>query len=134
MAIRQSTGLRNFLNNYGSYKNAFTGGKLLLYSGSQPATADTAASGTLLCTVSLGSGTWTAETQSYATCELTGGGEGSVGTLVIATFEIMGSLTAFNGSLAQTAADIAAKINAYGQKLYGIKAEVPSGAIIKESD
>jgi len=101
MAIRQSTGLRNFLNNYGSYKNAFTGGKLLLYSGSQPATADTAASGTLLCTVSLGSGTWTAETQSYATCELTGGGEGSVGTLVIATFEIMGSLTALLPSTSQ---------------------------------
>lgn len=130
MAIRQSTGLRNFLNNYGSYKSAFTGGKLLLYSGSQPATADTAASGTLLCTVSLGSGTWTAETPSIATVTLTGGGSGTVDTLVANALEIMGSATTFSGDLATTAGLVAAKINAYGQKQYGLRAAVLTGAVI----
>jgi hypothetical protein len=130
MAIRQSTGLRNFLNNYGSYKNAFTGGKLLIYSGSQPTTADTAASGTLLVTISLGSGTWTAETPSAATVELTGGGSGSVDTLVANAIEIMGSATNFTVDLATTAAAVAAKINAYARLQYGIKAAVLSGAII----
>jgi hypothetical protein len=130
MAIRQSTGLRNFLNNYGGYHHAFTGGKLLLYSGSQPATADAAATGTLLNTISLGSGTWTAGVRAYASTELTGGGSGSVGTLVANGLEIMGSLTAFNGTLAQTAADIAAKINVYAGTQYGISAAVLTGAVI----
>lgn len=131
MAIRQSTGLRNFLGAYGSYKQAFTGGRLMIYSGSQPASADDAPSGTLLVTVTLASGAWTAETRGFATTELTGGGSGSVGTLVANGIEIMGSLTNFNGSLAQTAADIVAKINAYQRLVNGLYAEVPSGAIIK---
>jgi hypothetical protein len=130
MAIRQSTGLRNYLNNYGSYKTAFTGGKLLIYSGSQPATADTAASGTLLVTISLGSGTWTAETPSVATVELTGGGSGTVDTLTANGLEIMGSATTFSADLATTAGLVAAKINAYSRLQYGIKAAVLSGAII----
>jgi hypothetical protein len=62
---------------------------------------------------------------------LTGGGAGSVGTLVANGIEIMGSLTSFNGSLAQTAADIVAKINAFQRYQNGLYAEVPSGAIIK---
>lgn len=131
MAIRQSTGLRNFLAAYGGYKQAFTGGKLLIYSGSQPAAADDAPTGTLLVTITLASATWTAETRGFATTELTGGGSGSVGTLVANGLEIMGSLTSFNGSLATTAADIVAKINAFQQYQKGLYAEVPSGAIIK---
>ena len=42
MALRFSTGLRNFLQGYGSLQQAMWGGKLLIYSGSQPASADTA--------------------------------------------------------------------------------------------
>lgn len=131
MAIRQSTALRDYINSGGSYKTAFTGGVLKIYSGAQPATADTAYSGTLLVTVTLASGAWTAETRGFATCELTGGGAGSVGTLVCNGLEVMGSLTSFASTLAGTAAAIVAKVNAFQQYQHGLTAEVPSGAIIK---
>lgn len=44
----------------GSLKDIFKDGVLKIYSGSQPSTADTAYSGTLLCTITVGSGAFTA--------------------------------------------------------------------------
>jgi len=54
MTVRLSTGLRNFVNDSG-LNTAFDGGsgRINIYTGTQPATADTAASGTLLATVTL---------------------------------------------------------------------------------
>lgn len=111
MALRLSTGLRNFLLSGGSLKDAFNGGKLFLYSGAQPTTADDAFTGTLLATITLASGAHTAEVQSSGTVTLNTGGAGSVDTLTVNSLEIMGSSTAFNTSLTQTAADVATKIN-----------------------
>ena len=48
MAIKISTGLAKYLHVTGSMKKCFTGGKLKIYSGAAPATADAAATGTLL--------------------------------------------------------------------------------------
>lgn len=112
MALRLSTALRNFLLEGGAFEQAFTGGKLKIFSGSQPADADAAETGTLLVTISDNSGALTSEVQSTGSVELTGGGSGSVDTLTVNSIEIMGSSTAYNTSLAQTAADVAAKINA----------------------
>ena len=112
MALRLSTGLRNFLLEGGSLRDAFNGGKIELYTGSQPASANDAVSGTLLCTYTASSGAHTAEVQSVGSVELTGGGSGSVNTLTVNSLEIMGSATNFNTSLAQTAQDIVDKINA----------------------
>lgn len=56
MALRLSTGTRNGLCGTLGIKELFNGGKINLYSGSQPATADTAESGSLLCTITLASG------------------------------------------------------------------------------
>lgn len=111
MALRFSTGLRNFLQGYGSLQQAMWGGCLKIYTGSQPASADSAVSGTLLCTVTLASGALTNEVLSAGTVTLTGGGSGSVDTLTVNSVEIMGSATSFDTSLTNTAALIAAKCN-----------------------
>lgn len=111
MALRLSKGLRNFLNEGGSLKQAFAGGKILLYSGSQPTTADDAVAGTLLCTYTDASGAHTAEVRATGSVALTGGASGSVDTLTVNGLEIMGSATAYATSLAVTAQAVADKIN-----------------------
>ena len=111
MALRLSTGLRNFLNQGGSFKQAFAGGKILLYTGSQPADADTAVSGTLLCTYTLASGAHTVAVNATGSLTLNTGASGSVDTFTVNSIEIMGSSTPFNTSLTQTAADIVTKCN-----------------------
>ena len=111
--LRLSTGLRNFLMNYGSFKQAFYGGALKIYTGSQPADADTAIAGSLLCTVSLASGALTAETRAYGTITLTGGAGGSYTSITVDGVEILGATVAYDTSLTVTAALIAAQINAF---------------------
>lgn len=112
MTIQQSTGLRDFLlGKGGSFADAFQGGKLKIYSGAQPGSADNAPTGTLLVTITSASGAHTAEVRSVGSVDLTGGGAGSVDTITVNSIEIMGSSTPFNTSLAQTAADVCDKIN-----------------------
>lgn len=53
--MKISTGLRNHLLVTGSLKSALDGGFIKIYSGAEPASADDAATGTLLCTVSVNS-------------------------------------------------------------------------------
>ncbi len=57
MAVKLSTGLVNYLAGGGSIRKAFQDCELEIWSGAPPATADTANSGTLLCTVTKGSAT-----------------------------------------------------------------------------
>lgn len=128
MALRFSSGFRNFINEGGSLKHGLAGGKLLIYTGSQPAAANDAASGTLLVTLTLGAAAHTSEVSSAGSVVLTGGGSGSVNTLTVNSLEIMGSATNFNTSLSQTATDIATKIN-NNPKNYLYKAQA-SGATI----
>lgn len=52
MAIKSSTGLAAHVMVTGSAKAAFDGGFIKVYSGSEPATADAAVTGTLLWTIS----------------------------------------------------------------------------------
>ena len=113
MALSWSEGLRNFIGQHGSYQRALNGGILELRTGSAPATANAAATGTLLCTVSLASGTVTKETLAKGCIILTGGAAGSVDSITINGVEILGAVVAFNGTLAQTAADVASQINKY---------------------
>lgn len=56
MTIKISTGLANKVLDTGSVKSIFAAGFLKLYSGSAPADADAAVTGTLLCTISISSG------------------------------------------------------------------------------
>jgi hypothetical protein len=111
MALRYSTAARNFMAGLGGLKQAFQNGRIEIYSGAQPATADAAVTGTLLCTITNGSAALTNEVLATGTLTLTGGASGSVDTFAVNGVEIMGSSTPFNTSLNQTAADIATKIN-----------------------
>lgn len=113
MAIRLSKGLRNFLLEGGSLKQAFANGKLQLYSGSQPSSADAAVTGTLLTTYTDAAGAHTNEVSAKGVVTLSVGAVSSdtVTTFTVNSLEIMGSTTAFNTSLTQTASDICDKIN-----------------------
>ena len=117
MALRLSTGLRNYLNEFGSAKQALNNGKIYIYSGTQPALADDAASGTLLAIISKSSGAITEEVQSVGSVALTGGASGSVGAITVNSISILPASVPFNTSLGQTAIDIAAAINDNPQNL-----------------
>jgi hypothetical protein len=111
MALRFSTGFRNYLNEAGGVKQALNNGKIYIYSGSQPASADDAASGTLLAIISKSSGALTEEVQSVGSVALTGGASGSINTLTVNSISILDVTVPFNTSLTQTATDLAAAIN-----------------------
>lgn len=113
MAIRQSTGLRDFIAALGCYKRAFEGGVLKIYSGSQPASADSAVSGTLLCTLTLASGARTDEVRAVGTVTLTGGSSGNISSITVNSVEVLGATITYDTSLSNTASLIAAQINAY---------------------
>ena len=89
----------------------FDNGIIEVYSGSQPATPDLAVTGTLLVTFTSGAAAFTPETRALGVLTLSGTGAGSVDTLTLLGKELMGSATAYNTSLTQTAADVCLKIN-----------------------
>ncbi len=111
MTLRVSTGLRNHLLSGGSLKDALNNGRLEIYSGTQPATADAAVSGTLLVTISKASGAWTAEVPSTGSITLTGGSAGSVDDVKVNGVSILDAVVPYNTSLTQTATDLAAALN-----------------------
>lgn len=128
MTMRFSSAMRNFINKQGSIGDALQNGRIEIYSGAQPSSADAAATGTLLCTISDASGAVTKEVRSIGTVTLTGGGSGSVNTLTVNSVEIMGVAVNFNSTLTQTAADVAAQINRY--KSVPDYSATSSGAIV----
>lgn len=111
MSLKLTAALRNMMMEGASLKQAMSNCVMKWYSGAQPATAESAPSGTLICTISDNSGALTREVLSVGSVVLTGGGAGSVNTLTVNAIEIMGSATNFNTSLIQTATDIVTKIN-----------------------
>lgn len=128
MALRYSDGARNFLAADGSLKDMFQNGKIEIYTGAQPATANAAVTGTLLCTITDASAARTAEVLSTGSVTLTGGAAGSVDTLTVNGVDILGGAVPFNTSLNQTATDVATKCeNLRSTTEYEVSA---SGAII----
>lgn len=129
MALRLSIAARNFIEQHGSFKKAFQGGKLLIYSGSQPTSADAAPTGTLLCTITKASGAHTAEVLATGTVTLATGASGSVDTVTVDGVNILtnGSVP-FNTSLTQTAADVATAINL--SESYPEYTATSSGAVV----
>lgn len=113
MTAKISPGLRDFMLKLGSVDDALRNGRIEIRAGAQPASADAAATGTVLCTITNGSGAHTPEVLSTGTVSLTGGASGSVNTLTVNSVEIMGAAVPFNSTLTQTAADIAAQINRF---------------------
>lgn len=111
MALRISTGLRDFLNSGGSFKQAFSGGRMEIYTGTQPTSADAAATGTPLMTITDASGAHTAETRATGSIELTGGASGSISAVAVNSFNILDTTVSYNTSLSQTASDLADALN-----------------------
>lgn len=60
MALQLSTGLRNGMLNATGFTEAFNDGVMYIYSGPQPANADAAIQGTLLLTITVNNGAWSA--------------------------------------------------------------------------
>ena len=117
MALRFSTGLRNFLNEAGGVKQALNNGKIFIYSGTQPTTANDAASGTLLAIITKASGALTEEVQAAGSVTLSTGASGSIDTLTVNGLSILPAAVPFNATLAQTAIDLATAINNNPQNL-----------------
>lgn len=111
MSLKLTAKLRDDMLKVASLADLMSNCVLKFYTGSQPATAETAPTGTLLVTFSDAAGSLTREVLATGSVALTGGGSGSVNTLTVNSIEIMGSATSFNTSLIQTATDIVTKIN-----------------------
>ncbi len=125
MTIRLSTGLRNNLVGAVGLSASFAGGTLEIFSGTQPISADSAETGTLLGTVSIASATWVQETSASATLTI-GGSAGSVNTVTVGALNIIPSgAVVFNTDTTVTAAALAAAINRNG-----IYTATSSGAIV----
>lgn len=114
MTVRLSTALRNNLAGPTGFATTFANGVIDIYSGTQPATADAAVTGTLLGTVTQSSGAYTAETLASATITVSGSA-GSIDTVTVGTFNIipLGAVN-FITDAATTAAALSAAINRNG--------------------
>ena len=125
MTIRLSTALRNNIVGATGVAASFAGGVIDIYTGTQPATADAATTGSLLGRVSIASATFAPETPASATLTLTGAA-GSVNTVNIGTFNIipLGPVL-FVTDLTTTAVALADAINRNG-----IYTATSSGAVV----
>lgn len=118
MALRLSTGLVNGLASGFGVRDALANSRLRIYSGAQPATADTAISGTLLGTFTYNGGAFTSPVESTATIQITGGGGGTIDTVTVGgAIPLIGSSVAWDTDVNTTATALAAAINAYSNGL-----------------
>lgn len=114
MTIRFSTGLRNELASKNGFSSCFNKGSINIYSGTQPTTADSAVTGTLLGTVTISSGALTQETRASATITVAGA-SGSINTVTVGGLNIIPSgAVAFTTDAATTAAALCLAINTDG--------------------
>jgi len=97
---------------HGSLTDALGGGVLKIYSGSQPASADAAITGSLIAIITEGSGTHTAEVLPQGILTLSGTTSGSLDTLTVGGISIISQVHTYDTSFTVTAANIAADINA----------------------
>lgn len=111
MALRLSTGFANYIASGGGWGDALKNGIIKVYSGSQPTTANDAATGTLLCQFSTGAdGAFTAEVPCVAKIDFTSATT-SCTALTIGTISLL-SGTSLTGADTVLAAAVAADINA----------------------
>lgn len=106
MSLMLSTALRAFMWNGGSASRALTGGVLKIYSGSQPASADHAATGTLLVTLTDNKGAHTNEVAASGTVTITGSdvSSGTVTSLTVDGVELLWANVTASGRAALASA------------------------------
>lgn len=122
MALRISTALRNALLHGASLRREMANCVLKVYTGSQPASADAAPTGTLLCTYSSSSGSLTREVLPVGSLTLSGT-SGSADTIKLAVgggtaFDILGGAVTSDGTVAGTATLVANAINNNPANIY----------------
>jgi hypothetical protein len=129
MALRLSAALRNSVLKGRAFKYAMSNCVLKIYTGAQPATADAAPTGTLLCTYSSSSGALTREVLSVGSLTLSGT-SGSANTFTLNGIEIMGSVVASDGTVAGTATLVAKAINDNPKNTYVTASTTGSTGVI----
>jgi len=121
MALSFSVAYRKFRMMGCSFKDMFEGGEIQIWSGSAPTTANAAATGTRLCTVTLSSGVRTPETVATALLAFSAGAAGNTCTNITmesgTTDEILGATCTWATSDGQLGDDVAAQINKFTQRL-----------------
>lgn len=127
MSLTLSTGFANFIASGGSWSAALKNGIVNVYSGTQPTSANDASTGTLLCQFSTNGGTYVASTRAAAKLVIAGG-SGSIDTINVAGMSLLSSAVSYNGSLAQTMADVISNINANFNN-HGFYAVTGGGAV-----
>ena len=114
MTVRLSTGLRNAIVGSMGLTGALIRGYIGIYTGSQPASADSPATGTLLGRVTAASGALTQETPASQTITVAGS-SGSINTVTVGTFNIIpDGAVAFRTDASTTASDLCDAINRNG--------------------
>lgn len=116
MTIRLSTGARQGMGMSGGLASLFNRGRIEIYTGSQPASADNAAVGTLIGTVTQASGALTKETRASGTVTITAAAGGTINTITVGGLNIIpdGAITAVVGDTAATAVLLNEAINRNG--------------------
>lgn len=111
MARKLSTAAANFLATLGSITELHEGGVLMYYSGSQPANADAAATGTALVRFTTASGAWTKEVRATAVIDFASA-TGNCTALTVAGISLISGAVTYT-TAAELATAVAANINAY---------------------
>lgn len=116
MTFRFSTGTRNGLAGSLGLQGMFNKFYMNIYSGAQPASADAAATGTLLGTVSLASGALTKETRATGTITITGATGGTINNITVGGLNIIpdGAITVSGDTTSTLATKLADAINRNG--------------------
>jgi hypothetical protein len=114
MTVRLSTGCRNGLAQGLGFQGMFNRGYMKIFTGSQPANADAAETGTNLGIVSASSAALTKETRATGSITITGGAT-SVLTVTVGGLNIIpDGAVPYNTSVGQTASDLCDAINRNG--------------------
>lgn len=132
MALKISTGLANKMMDTGSLKSIMALGFLRLYSGAEPATADAAATGTLITTISVNStgtglsldATAVGGVLAKAPAEIWSGVNGSTATVTHYRFTAAGD----TGAASTTQARIQGSVGTVGADLNLTSVALVSGA------
>lgn len=111
MALRFSPALQNFIAANGSWKDAMDQGSIEVYTGSQPATADLAVTGTLLVTLTSNAGAKTDEVRGTGVLTISGTTSGSIDTCTLMGIDLLGGAVTHTGDNNTMATAVALKIN-----------------------
>ncbi len=127
MTIRLSTGARNGLLLGLGFAGMFNRGYMKIFSGSQPANADAAETGTNLGIVSSSSLTLTKETRATGSITITGASGGSINNITVGGLNIIpdGAITVSGDTTTTLATKLATAINRNG-----IMEASSSGAVV----